>query len=481
MSDSARLRRSLLFAFALPAIMEGLMHAPESQVQGIYAKYTGLSLTALASGLLLTRVFDALTYPLIGQWSDQTFRRTGSRKGLMAFGTAVAVLGVWFLFRPPPNPSIVYYTGWAMVTYVGWKLTEIPYTAWSLGLSRDYVQRARVQLWRFMAALSGSILFFTVPFATKALGLSDSTELNLHTLSFAAVVVVVCMPLFNSFALLRVPNSEAPQPVAPAGSKAGWREMFSAVASNGPLLRLLLAAAPALALNGMAAGTLFLFADVYLHLGKKLAVIQLAGLPMTLIGLLFWTWLCQKFERHRVWAISMMVAALCDGLLAFVPAGPSALVPILVLYPIGLFSFICIAIAFPAMLGDVVDYELLRTGEDRSGIYAAINAFLQKSMTAVSGAFGIAMVGWFGFDAHADEQTAWAGFGIRLAAMGLPALGFVASASLLWWFPLNRARQAEIRKAMQARESRSADRLPTKTDEAGQDVAATERGPQAVQ
>jgi Na+/melibiose symporter-like transporter len=471
LSDSARLRRSLLFAFSLPAIMEGLMHAPESQVQGIYAKYTGLSLTALAGGLLLTRIFDALTYPLIGQWSDQAFRRSGSRKGLMALGTAVAVLGVWFLFRPPPNPSIVYYTGWAMVTYVGWKLTEIPYTAWSLGLTRDYAQRARVQLWRFMAALSGSILFFTVPFATKAMGLSETTELNLHTLSFTAVVVLLCMPLFNSFALLRVPNSDVPLPMAPAESKTGWREMFRAVASNGPLLRLLLAAAPAIMLNGAAAGTLFLFADVYLHLGKQLPVIQLVGLPMTLIGLLFWTWLCQKFERHRVWAISMIVAALCNGLLAFVPAGPAALVPILVLYPISLFSFICIAIAFPSMLGDVVDYELLRTGEDRSGIYAAINAFLQKSMTAVSGAFGIAMVGWFGFDAHAAEQNAWAGFGIRLAAMGLPALGFVVSASLLWWFPIDRARQAEIREAMQARESLSNQLVPAKTDITSQDVA----------
>jgi Na+/melibiose symporter-like transporter len=471
LNDNKPLRRSLLLAFSLPAIMEGLMHAPESQVQGIYAKYTGLSLTALAAGLLLTRIFDALTYPLIGQWSDQAFRRTGSRKGLMALGTAVAVGGVWFLFRPPPNPSIVYYTGWAMVTYVGWKLTEIPYVAWSLGLSRDYAQRARVQLWRFMAALSGSILFFTVPFATKALGFSDTTELNLHTLSFAAVVVVVCMPLFNSFALLRVPNSEETQPVTPAGSKAGWREMFSAVASNGPLLRLLFAAVPALALNGVASGTAFLFFDVYLHLGKQLPMIQLVGLPTTLVGLLFWSWLCQKFERHRVWAISMMVAGLCYALSALVPTGPTALVPLLVLYPIGLFSFICIAIAFPAMLGDVVDYERLRTGEDRSGIYAAINAFLQKSVTAVSAAFGIAMVGWFGFDATAGEQTAWAGFGIRLAAMGLPALGFVASASLLWWFPITRAKQAEIRAAIEARESVAPDLHALQADGVHQEAA----------
>jgi Na+/melibiose symporter-like transporter len=465
------MRRGLLVAFSLPAIMQGLMHAPEFQVQGIYAKYTGLSLTALAAGLLLTRIFDALTYPLIGQWSDQAFRRSGSRKGLMAVGTGVATLGLWFLFRPPPGISIVYYTGWSMVTYIGWKLTEIPYGAWSLGITRDYTQRTRVQLWRTMAALCGALLFYTVPFATKALGFSDTTELNLHTLAFTAVLIVICMPLLNSFALLRVPNGAAQPPSVQAGSKPSWRELLHAVMSNGPLLRLLLAAVPAIMLNGVAAATVFLFLDVYLHLGKQLPVIQLVSLPLTLLGMPFWAWLCQKFERHRVWAVSLAITALCSGLMAFVPVGSAALVPVLVLYPIGLFAYICIAVAFPSMMGDVVDYERLRTGEDRSGIYSAINAFVSKTLTTVSGALGIALVGWFGFEATATDQTAWAGVGIRLAAAGLPALGFLASAPLLWWFPITRARQEEIRAGIQARESMASDLHTSSDNGTHQDVA----------
>lgn len=471
MSDTAPLRRQLLFAFSLPAIMQGLMHAPEFQVQGIYAKYTGLSLTALAGALLLTRIFDALTYPLIGHWSDLAFRRSGSRKGLMALGTAIAVGGVWFLFRPPPGVSIVYYTSWAMVTYIGWKLTEIPYTAWSLGLTREYTQRTRVQLWRTLAALIGAFLFYTVPLATKALGWSDTTELNLHTLSLTAVLVLVCMPALNGFALLRVPNGDAPPPAAPASRTPSWRELLRAVISNGPLLRLLLAAVPAILLSGIATSTTYLFIDAYLHLGKQLPVIQLVGLPLTLLGMPFWAWMCQRYERHRVWAISLLITAACSALMACVPAGPAALVPILVVYPIGLFAYICIAVAFPSMLGDVVDYERLRSGEDRSGIYSAINAFIQKTMTTVSGAFGIAMVGWFGFDATASDQTVWGGFGIRLAFAGLPALGFAVSAPLLWWFPITRARQAEIRAAIQARESLAAQQQKTTAGTAPGDTA----------
>ncbi len=209
MSDKSALSRRLLLAFSLPAVMQGLMHAPEFQVQGIYAKYTGLSLTALAGAVLLTRMFDAVTYPLIGHWSDASFRRSGSRKPWIAAGTMVTVCGIWFLFRPPQGPSIIYYTVWAMVSYVGWKLTEIPYAAWSLGLTRDYVQRTRVQVWRAMAVMFGALVFFVVPFAAKALGFTDSTELNLQTLSLTAVLVLVCVPLINLYALARVPNGEA--------------------------------------------------------------------------------------------------------------------------------------------------------------------------------------------------------------------------------------------------------------------------------
>lgn len=471
MSDNSALPRRLLLAFSLPAVMQGLMHAPEFQVQGIYAKYTGLSLTALAGAILLTRVFDAITYPLIGHWSDLSFRRSGSRKSWIVAGTMVTVCGIWFLFRPPQQPSITYYTLWAMVSYVGWKLTEIPYAAWSLGLTRDYVQRTRVQLWLTMAALSGTLLFFSVPFAAKALGLTDSTELNLQTLSLTAVLVLACVPLINLYSLASVPNGEAASPVPRAGSTGSWRELVRAMAGNRPLLRLLAATVPVILLNGFSTGTTFLYVDVYLHLGKQLPLIQLVGLPLTLLGLPFWGWLCQKFERHRVWAVSLVAAAVCNGVMAFAPIGQAGLYLILALYPITLFCVVCMFIAVPAMIGDIVDDDRLRTGEDRAGVYSAIYAFLCKSLITVAGACGIALVGWFGFDATAGQQSAWGAFGIKLVTVGLPALGFAASAPLIWRFPIDRARQREIREAMRALETPGSGNPPLNPGDAQRDAA----------
>ena len=67
-------------AYALPVITMLWLHAPLVIIQGIYAKYYGLSLTTIAAIVLLGRFFDAVTDPLIGYYSDRYRRRTGTRK-----------------------------------------------------------------------------------------------------------------------------------------------------------------------------------------------------------------------------------------------------------------------------------------------------------------------------------------------------------------------------------------------------------------
>jgi len=450
------LRRGMLLAFALPAIMLGFMHAPETQVQGIYAKHTGLSLTALAGAVLLTRMFDAFTYPLIGHWSDASFRRSGSRKAWILAGTVVTVTGLWFLYRPPADVSVTYFTLCMATTYVGWKLTEIPYSAWSLSLTRDYTQRVRVQLWRAMAVMFGALVFYTVPYAAKQLGLAADTELNLQSLGFTAVVVVVCVPLLNLYALARVPDGEAP-PAAPPARRAGVRELLSALAGNAPLQRLIAALVPAVFLTGMSGGVTYLYVDTYMHLGKKLALILLVATPFTLLGLPFWGWMCLKFERHRVSAVALLLAALAYAGMSFAPVGEAGLYPILALYTLSVFCQVSLGITAPAMMGDILDYDRLRTGEDRAGMYSAILAFLNKSMLGVSGALGLAVVGWLGFDAKGSEQSLMGVLGIKLVAVWLPALGLAVSAPIIWNFPINRARQEEIRQAIRKRDAVPAD------------------------
>src|SRR3546814_18788148 len=116
------LRRDLLIALTLPTLILGVMHGPEGQIQAIYAKHAGLSLTALAVAMLITRMFDAVTYPLIGYLSDRSYVRSGTRRNWTIAGTLLSMLGPWFLLRPPQNVSVLSFGIWTAVLSVGWKI-----------------------------------------------------------------------------------------------------------------------------------------------------------------------------------------------------------------------------------------------------------------------------------------------------------------------------------------------------------------------
>lgn len=453
MKQETALGRGLLLAFALPAIMLGFMHAPESSVQGIYAKHAGLSLSAIASAMLLSRIFDAITYPMIGQLSDYTYRKTGSRKPWIAAGTVISVLGLWFLYRPPADVTIGYYTLWTIVTYVGWKLTEIPYGAWSYGLSGDYVQRARVQVWRSIAMIVGGMVFFVVPQISKKLGLTTTTEMNLQTLSFSAIVIAVCVPLLNAWSLSRVADGTAPLPTKNPIGLGDWRGVIRAIAGNRAMLHLLSAFVPVAFICAMALAVNYLFVDAYLHLSEQLPTIMLVSTPFALLGLPFWGWVFMKFERHRVWAVSLVLSALAYSTISFAPVGIDGLWLVAAANAVTNFCLMATAIAVPSMMGDIVDDERLRSGEDRGGLYSAVSAFTGKSMAGVAGAAGLYLLDLLGFDATAAEQTAQGTFAIKLIAAWVPTLGMACGAALIWHFPIDRARQQATRAALVAREA----------------------------
>ncbi len=452
-SGTTTLRRSVLFAFVLPTLVLGIMHGPEGQIPSIYAKHAGISLTALATAILLTKIFDGITYPLIGTLSDRTYARTGTRRSWIIWGSFISMIGVWFLQRPPQGADIFYFGLWTSVIYVGWKVIEIPLQAWSYGLSADYSQRARVQAWRAMAMLAGPFLFYAMPYFAVKAGFSDSTELDFRSLGFSALVCVIAMPLATSIMVLMVPGGTA-QP-AEQHKKFGNREIAKAVRDNPPLIRLLAAFLPVNLLTGASTGVVLLYLDSYLGLGKQYPAIMMVGLLMTLIGIPFWSAVSGRYERHRVWATSLVIGGIASAGVAAITPGPMALPICFVLYPTLMFCVVGVVIVF-TMSADIVDYGRLYTQQDHGGLYGAMFAFLQKSLQGVATAMGLALAGAFGFDATATTQSAGGVFGIKLAMGILPAIGLIGAAAIIWNYPLTRARTKEIQDALAERDGAAA-------------------------
>jgi len=232
--------------------------------------------------------------------------------------------------------------------------------------------------------------------------------------------------------------------------RLGPGDSFAAVRSNPPLLRLWAAFLPFNVVTGLCSGVSYLYLDTYLGLSRQFPVIAMTGLLATLLGVPFWSALSARYERHRVWALCLACGGLGFTALALVKPGPSAAALSFALYPLVFFS-IGGAVLVAAMSADIVDYGRLHTGEDHGGLYGALFAFLQKSVFGVAAAAGVALVGAFGFDATAAAQSAGGAFGITLAFAILPASGLIGAAAIIWNYPLDKARVADIQAALAER------------------------------
>jgi glycoside/pentoside/hexuronide:cation symporter, GPH family len=435
--------------------MLGVTHGPEQLLHGVYAKHAGLPLTSLAAALVATRLFDAITYPLVGYLSDLTARRTGSRKHWLVAGTLTIVIALWFLYRPPEHPTIAYFTIWFMAGYLGWKMTEIPYTAWSFALSADFAQRARVMAWRAAGWYIGVLSFYLMPYLAKALGVTEGTDINFQVLGLLAIFIAVLGPLLNLFTVMRVPDGDPAVIAARAAvPRQNLREAAASVLGNAPLLRLLGAILPMTLGYYMMVGSMYLFIDVYLGLGQQLAAVAAVAFLLTVATVPIWNLLCQRFERHRVLAIAFAGAAAAFAGISLVPPGVASLPVFAVLYVLAVSLVSAYYVAAFAMIGDISDFGRLETGQDHSGIYSALFYFVWRSVGGLVSGLGLAVIGWFGFDATTKAQTDLGIVGIKLVSTGFPALGFAIAAIVLWGFPLTRERHEQIRAELEARAAR---------------------------
>ena len=92
--------------YALPVVTLAWLMAPLAVVQGIYAKHHGLSLTSIASVLVIARLFDAVTDPMVGYFSDCYQQRYGSRKPIMIVGGVLFTISAYFLYVPPVEVTV---------------------------------------------------------------------------------------------------------------------------------------------------------------------------------------------------------------------------------------------------------------------------------------------------------------------------------------------------------------------------------------
>ena len=467
MTRKSSISLACCLSYAAPEIPMLWLIAPIGIIQGIYAKYYGLSLTTIAIIVLVAKLVDAISDPLIGYYSDCYRSRTGTRNPFMLLGGLLFLVCACCLYMPPVEVGVVYFAAWFIMLYLGYTLFEIPHVAWGSELSLSSTDKAKIYNARNIAGYAGQILFFTIPL----LPFFETRDITPTTLQVSVIVAGILLFPLLVYCLKATPNSASivathkkdstvtdtsalnsktvsAQIIPP---KDRWKEsrlLLQSITGNKPFLLFITAYLLMGIGSGMWYGLIFIYVDAYLGMGDQFAQMFLLAFVVGMLSSPIWYWLATLVGNKSAWAIAMVLLAV-----SFIYTG--TLVPeetsfraLLLLKVVQTMGFSCSGVIAPALLSEIVDYSTWKTGKDRAGTFFGGYITAAKFGGAFSSALGLGIAGWYGFNPAATIHSETSVSGLILAISQIPPIFALIALLFIALNPINTRRYAIIRRRL---------------------------------
>ena len=396
-------------------------------VQFYFLKFSTdvLLLPPAAIGLVfaLAKLWDAVSNPLVGSWSDRTRSRLGRRRPFLFAALPFLLAGFVMLWSPPEALSGVPLTVWAALAlfafHTAFAFYTIPHIALGAELSRDPHERTRLFGARQMSFTLGMLLAFgAIQVAMNAEAPRAAAAELAMTTALLAVLVLAWTPL-----AVREPARDGV--AGGQGLASGFRDVWTNAPARTLLVVWLIESAGVGAVGTLApyiAEYLLLRPDVVGTLPAAYVLSGIATIPL-------WVRLSRRFGKRETWLAAMLLAAAAFGGMWFV--GPGDVAPIMALLVVAGAAMGCGSVLSTSLMADVIDLDEHRTGERKEGIYSAALMFAMKIGIAGATALSGFVLGAAGFVPN-TVQSAESLLGIRVLFAGMPCVGFALGALLFW-------------------------------------------------
>ncbi|MBW2368308.1 MAG: MFS transporter [Deltaproteobacteria bacterium] len=447
LEPGTKLTTPRLIAFAMPSFAMSLLYGPVGSIlPTIYAKYYALDLAFIGSVLMVSRIFDAVSDPVIGFLSDRTRTPLGNRKPWIIAGYGLTLIAVYHLFLPPDTVQPMYFMIWFILLYQFLTVSEIPYQSWQAEITRDYRIRSKVVSVRAAFGTAGGLLFAVAPL----LPIFETHEMTPAVMKLVALILIVLLPISVCFSVVFAPQGKAVA-VKKTGSVINLIRDFK---KSKPFLIFTAAFLFVGLASGMQQILGFLYFDTYLGIGDKFPIIFLSMSITQLLAIPVWFRIMNKISRHRALAVGTILSVFVSIALMFLRPGPSVFPVFMVIWICMLFLAAAVFIVPPAMMADVIDYDILKSGSNRTGQYYAVFTMIVKANVGLGGGLGFFIVDLFGYDAASRVHAPETMMGIWIAVGILPSIFYIISSIILWRFPIDERRQDIIRRRIEMRSER---------------------------
>ena len=455
MQSVATLKARELLPFALisiPLSMGGLPLA--LYLTPYYSRELGISLASIGVIVLLTRITDVITDPLIGSLSDATPHRYGRRSLWIMIGLPIMGLSTVAVFSPSGDVDHYYLFFSVAFLYLGWTLIGIPLSAWAAELSPDYHERSRITGARSLAGSLGLLLVMALPLLMAFLAargysyfVPDSPGSLQPMLRIVAWSTVGCLCVFGPLLILLVP-----QPRFSQKNSLDLRVALKLVWNNKPFLRLM-AAGVTNHVGWYCISTLYVFFLSY-YLGantQQWSALLIVYFSFGVIGTPLIVKLAAKVNKHKLMAgLSMYMVVVFSTVLLMEPGQWQYYIFIQVFC--GLVANIG-SVLVPSMAADVIDQDTLESGQQRGALFMALWGTADKVALAVAAGLTLPLLQFLGFDPTVvnDGQGLQA---LHYTFTLIPVFFLTWSAWLIWRFPITRDLQESVRSRITSEQLR---------------------------
>lgn len=408
----------------------------------------GLSPGTAGTILLLVKIWDAVNDPLMGWLTDRTVSKHGRRRPWLLYGALPFGLLFFLQWVVPPwgdAGKFAYYLVVALLFDTAFTIVNVPYTALTPELTRDYDERTSLTSYRFAFSIGGGLLAATLHQVIVNGFCADPQACQGAALQpgylIAGAIWGVCCALPFIWCFLGTKERYAPAPGAP---EVGIAEQLRVALSNRPFLFVIGIYLFSWLAVQITASVLTFYITFWLQSPAMIPLMLLAVQGSAFIFLFVWSAISRRIGKKAVYMIGMLFWIAVQAALFFLQPGQAGLaLALAALAGVG----VATAYLIPwSMMPDVIELDELRTGRRREGVFYGFMVFLQKLGLAL-GLFlvGLALeVQGFSERAPIGQQPESALTAIRLMIGPIPASILVCGMALAAFYPITRQKHREL-------------------------------------
>ncbi len=465
------------FAYGIGSLVNNLQAAAIGVMAIVLNLGLGMDPVIVGVLMALPRLLDALSDPAMGYISDHSRSRWGRRRPFIFVGALISGLVFALLWQLPAGFGMNFYFWYFLIGanlfYLAYTVYATPLIALGYEMTPDYNERTRLM---GVANFMGQFAWLAAPwfyaFMENDSFFPDSVTgarwlavyIGLFVALFGIVPALLCRERMLAIAEREESAAEAKSgPVHGLGRRlADFFRGFAETMKVRPFL--LLCAATFLVFNGFMLVSAFSSYVIiyYVYVGDKDLGAKLMGWNGTLSAIatfaviVFATWLGTRIGKRRAFFVCTGISVAGYILKWFCYSKTD---PYLLLLPTPLIAFGLGALftLMGSMVADVCDFDELKSGMRREGMFGAIFWWVVKLGMALALWLSGYLLNFTGFDvALGGEQTTETLFLMRLFDSGFPAVASLLAIVVVAYYPVTEAMAREVREKLELRRGRAA-------------------------